>query len=116
MRVPSGSTTIWLPIVKTFWAVIASGGDHVAPPSVVFEKYGAPRKANECRIPLRLRRSLRKPPRSHTTYAVPAWNGSAVSDSLSLIVVEGEVSVRTTVVGSLQVAPPSVDVLASTAD
>jgi hypothetical protein len=52
--------------------------------------------------------------RSHTTYAVPGWCGSAVTDSLSLKW-SGVVS-EIIVAGALQVWPPSVDVLACTAE
>ena len=39
-RSPFGSTAIWFPIVKMFWFEICTGGDQVAPPSVVRENMG----------------------------------------------------------------------------
>jgi hypothetical protein len=48
--VPSGRTTIWLPIVNTFAFVgmMLCAGSQLAPPFVVRERYASPRKANEC--------------------------------------------------------------------
>src|SRR5262249_13847017 len=116
-RVPFGSTTIWFPIVNMFLfcGLMSRGVDQVAPPSVVIEKYGSPRNAKEW-IAFGPALSLGCRLRSHTTYAVPAWNGSAVTDSLSLNTKRVGESSRWIVAGSLQVSPPSVEVLARIAD
>jgi len=46
-RVPSGSMTIWLPIVKSLglpWSMLRAGSQ-VCPPSVLRENMGTPRNA-----------------------------------------------------------------------
>src|SRR5437867_1698087 len=113
--VPSGSTAIWLPIVKRFAPVglMARGADHVAPPSVVREKNGSPRTAwvRPGNVPWT---SLGKVDRSQTAYTYPLRVGSPVIDSLSLKWV-AEVSLMR-VVGGPQLAPPVVDLDTRTAD
>src|SRR4029453_14953401 len=90
------------------------GVDHVWPPSVVRENIGSPRKANErCRL-LSLRLSPGIAPRIQAAYAVSSRVQSPVIDSLSLKLT-GFVS-RWMVTGALQLAPPFVDVDASTAE
>src|SRR6266545_2909154 len=66
--VPSGSTTIWFPIVKMFVLAIPTGVDHDAPPLVVRENIGWPRYANEWNVAIGAIRSLGKLPRSQTAY------------------------------------------------
>src|SRR6266487_2080669 len=114
-RVPLGSTTIWLPTVNSrlFGAKIARAGSQVAPPSVVLENQMSPRKAKEWSA-LKSALSLGKRLRSHTAYTSETFVGSAVMDSLSLKLKADE-SLRT-VIGSLQVSPPFVDLLTKMAE
>src|SRR5438132_6224889 len=89
----------------------------VLPPSVVLENQVGPRNAREWRMASTL--WLGATSRSHTTYAVPPWTGSAVTDSLSL---KKWVNSKMAVVpwsdlirfGLTQVLPPSLEVTAAT--
>src|SRR6266511_4113744 len=114
---PVGRTTIWWPIVDWFFkgAKMGRAGSHVAPPSVVREKMVSPRNEKACWA-LKLARSLGNRTRSQIAYTKLESFGSAVMDSLSLNR-NGATSLgsRATVVGSLQVPPPSVDLLTRTA-
>ena len=56
--VPSGVTAIWWPTLKhRSWSVIPTGADQCAPPSVVRENIGWPRKAEERNSDVMLRGS-----------------------------------------------------------
>jgi hypothetical protein len=74
-----------LPWKYEFDRRIGSGTDHVAPPSVVRERIGSPRNANECWSTTGLLTpSAGCVNRSHVAYAYPARVGSPVTDTLSL--------------------------------
>ena len=84
-RVPFlGSTTTTFPIVWLFGpgSKIGRAVVHVWPKSLVFENQAGPRKA--CALKIASTVKLGDSSRSQTTYAIPAWFGSAVTDSLSL--------------------------------
>src|SRR5215469_18153365 len=106
--VPLGSTTIWLPTVKTslFWLERLRGASQLAPPLVVRVKKISPRIATGGRC-WGLAWSPGKRRRSHTAYTSAALVGSAVIDSLSLKGMPDESRIR--VVGSLHASPPFVD-------
>src|SRR5207247_5048200 len=93
---------------------MSRGVDHVFAKSVVLANIGSPRNARD--VPGLFDWSLGKRLRSHTTYAVPAVCGSAVSDSLSLNTKWFGESSRWTVTCSLHVAPPFVEVLVRIAE
>ena len=104
------STTIWLPIVWRCWpvATITRGVLHVLPPSIVLLTIAGPVKADVWWLAFGLPFGVSR--RSHTAYAVPAWTGSTVIDSLSLknwkLGALSAISTRR----RFQVCPPSVDV------
>src|SRR5207244_1088795 len=118
--VPSGSTTIWLPTVNSFWfrPRMSRGASQVWPPFVVREKVMSPRIDAAFICPVRSALSLGKRLRSQTAYTLFAFVGSAVIDSLSLKPgPSGKLAtLRASVVGSLQVSPPSTDLPTRTAD
>src|SRR5215218_4798380 len=110
---PVGRTTIWWPIVDWSFcgAKIARAGSQLAPPFVVRENIASPRNEKACWA-LKLARSLGNRSRSQTAYTKLESFGSAVIDSLSLKRNGASpLGSRTTVMGSLHVSPPSVDLL-----
>src|SRR5215472_16277157 len=83
---PAVGTTIWFPIVWSFWpgSKITRPLLHVTPLSVVREKRVGPRNAMLWTNALGLAFSFGETSRSHTAYASLAFVGSAVTDSLTL--------------------------------